>query len=504
MSSASSSSYKELDQGELISLLTAKDSELATQAREIERLQIYLANANRKMFGKKSERQTNDNQEELFSFETPPEQIEVPEVAVPAHTRKISRGRKPLPEALPRRREEHFPENMSCEFCGAPLKKIGEDITEELNYVPAHFEVVEHAKIKCACPSCKEGVVQGSLPPSVQPLAGARPGVGLLVFILISKFVDHLPLHRLEQIFGRQGIVIARQRMCDWLSGVMDYLEILWRLLKAETLSESYVQADETYIKVREFENEGQLTQGYLWGVHAPPAQVAFFEYFDTRSAEAAKEVLNGFRGAAQTDAYAGYNQVLLPDTVSRIACMAHIRRRFIEARALAPSECDRVTRQIAKLYALEAKWKECTPEARLVKRQKNARPELEKLFTMMEELQARLLPRHGLQEALSYAVKQRAQMFRYLEDGRYHLDNNAMERQIRPTALGRKNYLFAGSHEGAKRAAVFYSLLATCKLNKVNPVAWLTHVLKTMPSLPRHRYHELLPHRWNSSISKN
>ena len=455
---------------------------------EVDRLQVHVANINRRIFVKKSERQVPSSQEELFTFEEAAVCDETGEtVEVPAHKR-MQRGRKPLPAALPRRREEHWPEQKTCTQCGSELKKIGEDITEELEYVPAHFEVIEHAKIKCACPQCEsEGVPTGTLPPSAQPLPGARPGAMLLTFIVVSKYVDHLPLNRLEQIFLRQGIVIARQRMCDWLAGVMNYLELLWRLLKLEALSSNYVQADETYIKVREIEVPGQLLQGYFWGVHAPP-NIAFFEYFDTRSGEAAKEVLKGFRGRVQTDAYAGYNPVLLPDEVERIACLAHIRRRFIESRSLAPSECDRIIRQIAKLYALEAKWKKLSSEARFAKRHEIARPELEKLFSLFQETQSRLLPRHGLQEHLSYALKQRDEMFRYLDDGRYQLDNNAIERQIRPIAIGRKNYLFAGSHEGARRAAVFYSLLATCKLNNVNPNLWLATVLKTMPALPRNR----------------
>lgn len=486
------------ERAELISLLESRD-------REIQRLQVYMLNVNRKLFVSKSEREISPAQELLFTFEgqSKPEleqEDESADVDVSGHKRKLKRGRKPLPENLVRRREEHYPEQKTCTQCGAELKKIGEEITEELEFVPAHFEVVEHAKIKCACPNCEsEGVVIGSLPPAVQPLPGARPGVGLLVYILISKYVDHLPLHRLEQMFERQGIAIARQRMCDWLAGISCYLELLWLLLKTEVLSSSYVHADETYIKVREIETPGELAQGYFWAVHAPP-NLAFFEYFDTRASEAAEKVLSGFKGRVQTDAYAGYNVVMLPNQVERIACLAHIRRRFKEHRAFAPSECDKITRQISKIYALEAKWQKLADAERLKQRELHARGELEKLFTLLDEVQAKLLPRHNLQEHLTYALKQRTAMFRYLEDGRYALDNNAIERQIRPIAIGRKNYLFAGSHDGAKRAAVFYSLFATCKLNKVNPTAWLTHVLKAMPSLPRARYSELLPHRWKPS----
>jgi len=489
------------DAAQLIALLEAKDVQLERQAREIERLQAFVANSNRKIFVKKNERQVPaSEQEALFVFEQPSSTSEPSDesVTVPEHLRKKPSGRKPLAAELPRRRVEHFPDDMTCAQCGGQLEPFGEEVTEELEYQPAHFEVIEHAKIKCACPRCKQGVFTGKLPPSAQPLPGARPGAGLLTAITVNKYIDHLPLARQEQIFARQGIIIARQRMSDWLAGVHEYLAILWRFLKRETLSYSYVQADETYIKVHEVEQPGQFVQGYFWAVHAPPGKLAFFEYHDTRASEAAKLVLKDYRGRVQTDAYAGYNPVLLPDAVERIACMAHIRRRFIENTALAPAECNLVIKQIAKLYALEARWKDLSTEKRLVERTKHARPEMEKLFRIIGEVQARLLPRHALHEAaLNYALNQRECMLRYLDDGRYQLDNNAIERQIRPIALGRKNYLFAGSHDGARRAAVFYSLFATCKLNKVNPQTWLTHVLKTMPGLPVARYGELLPHRW-------
>jgi transposase len=467
---------------------------------DVERLQVHLLNVNRKMFGKKTERQApSSSQEELFTFEEEvPTAEEEQTIEVTAHKKTIKRGRKPLPDSLPTRREEYWSEAKACTQCGEELVKIGEEVTEELNYVPARFEKVVHAKIKCACPRCEsEGVKTGVLPPGTLPLPGARPGVGLLTFILISKYVDHTPLYRLEQIFARHGVTLSRQRMSDWLSSVSMYLETLWRLLCEDISKLPYVQGDETHIKVRESDADGELLQGYFWGAHAPPEKLAAFHYFPTRAGEAAKEVFHGFLGRVQADAYAGYNPILLPEKVERIACMAHIRRKLLDARPLLPAECDKLIQQIAKLYVFEKKWKELKPEKRFEQREKHARPELEKLFSMMEALQAKILPRHEFQKPLSYALKQRKEMFRYLENGNYHIDNNAIERQIRPIALGRKNYLFAGSHDGAKRAALFYSLLATCKLNNVNPATWLAHVLKTMPTLPRNRYYELLPHRW-------
>jgi hypothetical protein len=304
-------------------------------------------------------------------------------------------------------------------------------------------------------------------------------------------------------MFLRDGITLSRKRMCDWTQRVVDeYFSLLWQELKAEVLSFPYVQADETSIKVRDLEvlkAEQKLFTGYFWAVHAPP-DLAFFEYHPSRASESAKEVLKDFKGVVQTDAYAGYNAVVLPEEVSRLACLAHIRRKFIENRKLAPATADQIIRQIAKLYELEKKCRNLEPQERLAQRQQKAAPLFEDLYELMAESSKRLLPKHGLQEALRYALKQKTQMELYLSNGNYYIDNNAIERQIRPIALGRKNYLFAGSHDGASSAAVLYSLLATCKLCGVNPRNWMTDVLRRIPAHPRNQLADLLPQRWKNN----
>jgi hypothetical protein len=287
--------------------------------------------------------------------------------------------------------------------------------------------------------------------------------------------------------------------MCDWTKRVVDeYFSLLWQALKTEVLNFPYVQADETSIKVRDLEvlkSEQKLFTGYFWAVHAPP-NLAFFEYHPSRASESAKEVLKDFKGVVQTDAYAGYNAVVLPEDVCRLACMAHIRRRFIEGRNFAPKAADPIIKQIAVLYKLEKKWKNLKPEERKLRREKESKPLFEKLYDLIQETSGKLLPKHGLQEALQYALKQKTPMELYLNDGDYHIDNNPIERQIRPIALGRKNYLFAGSHDGARKAAVLYSLLATCKLSGVNPREWMTDVLRRIAAYPRNQIADLLPHR--------
>ncbi len=497
------SSYESLSKEALIPVLHSLQAAIAERDQEIDKLQRHISNANRKQFVKKSEK-LSGMQEELFSFEAQAEEV-TEEIEVAGHKRTVKRGRKPLPEDLPRRRVEYFPEEKTCESCGAELTVIGEEITEELERIPARIEVIEHVKIKCACSKCHGARVKtGCLPEGTLPLPGCRPGAGLLTHIILSKYMDHLPLYRQEHMLLREGIVVTRQRMSDWVGQVVETLLMrLYRALKEETLRLSYVHADETTIKVRDLEvleDNGKLLTGYLWAVLGPP-NLAFFEYHASRASEAAKEVLSGFEGTVQTDFYAGYNAVLLPDKVERLACMAHIRRKFLDSRDSAPRDCDPIIKQIAKLYRFESEWKHLSAAERMENRQKFSSPELEKLFASMQALSQRLLPKHPLQEALSYALKQRLEMSRYIESGDFSIDNNPVEREIRPVALGRKNYLFAGSHEGAKRAAVLYSLLACCKLNKVNPKDWLTDVLKRINAHPVSRIAELLPHRWVASI---
>ncbi len=469
------------------------------QNSEIEKLHHLLRQANKNLYGTKSEKLLSDSlsvQERLFDFAEPsiPETTEV--TVVPEHTRVITRGRKPLPD-LPRERIEYEPADINCSCCGKQMSRIGEETTEELEFIPAKFFIKEHVRIKRACSRCKDGVQTGVIPPSIQPLERARPGSGLLSHILLSKYCDHLPLYRQEQIFSRAGIQIPRQRMCDWIEKVVELLMPVYEALHKELLKESYLLGDETTIKIQDGKQEGKCHLGYFWGLHAPPKSLVWFHYAPTRASTVPEEILKEFEGFFTSDAYAGYNSILLPQKVERIACMAHIRRKFIEVRTTAPKECDVILQLIAKLYKIEEKAKKFSNKERQTLRQKDALPVVDKLFTYLKELTQSVLPRHLVQKALSYALAQETPMRRYLTDGRFHIDNNAMERQIRPIALGRKNYLFAGSHDGAKRAAVLYSLIGSCKLSGVNPFEYLCDVLQKVHTHPASKISEILPHRW-------
>lgn len=488
--------YENLEKEALVSEIILRD-------QEIDKLRHYLAQANKRIFGKKSEKLSiDDRQACIFSFELP-EPGPIPEtIEVPAHSRKKNRGRKPLPADLPRERVECPPESTTCSCCGKELSRIGEEITEELDIVPAHMVIRDYVRGKYACSHCKDqGVQTAPLPPSVQPLERSRPGIGLLVFIIISKYVDHIPLYRMEKMFLRLGIVVSRQRMSDWLALLVPKLVLLYECLIGQMLKVNYLQGDETEIEVQDPEVKGKLFKGYFWGAHAPDLKLAAFKYFDTRASAAAKDMFEGFNGALQTDAYAGYNTVLLPDKVRRIACLAHIRRKFIEATKSAPSECNHVVALIAKLYQIEKAAKDCAPEQRKALRQKHAPPILEALEKYLRQIQLSALPKAPVQEAIGYALSQWSELLRYLEDGRYHIDNNAMEREIRPIAIGRKNYLFAGSHDAAQRAAILYSFIASCRLNKINPTLWFIDVLKRLPKTDSSELHTLLPHLWKPLV---
>jgi len=336
------------------------------------------------------------------------------------------------------------------------------------------------------------------LPPSVQPLERSRPGAGLLTQIVVSKYVDHLPLFRQEAMFARQGIVIARARMCDWVAAVCELLKPLHEALRLELIELSYLQADETTIKVQDPEAPKHILTGYFWGLHAPPEKLAYFEYYATRASSAAKELLKGFKGTVQTDLYAGYNPVLLPPgTVERLACMAHVRRKFIEAQSVAKNQCRKVLQFISELYEIEKRIKNASISERKAMRENKSVPLLDKLKTYLLELKRTTLPKHALMKAIDYALSQWEEIARYTQNAIFDIDNNAMERDIRPIALGRKNYLFAGSHEGAKRAAMLYSFFACCKLHKVNTFEWLKDVIFRVQTDRSVSAADLLPHRW-------
>ena len=472
------------------------DEKYAAAINEIDKLHRLLNQANKNLYGRKSEKLSKETaQNPLFSFESAAEQTPLESVIeVASHPRRVPSLRRGLPSDLERERIEYDLDEKACSCCGAEMPVIGEEKSEELEFVPARFKVIEHVRLKRACPKCKQGVYAPKLPPEVKPLERCLPGPGLLAQIIISKYQDHLPLHRQEQIFARHRIHLPRQRMSDWIGGLAKLLEPIYQRLIEQIKSLDYFQADETTIKVQDETVKGKLHTGYLWAMLGPPGMVAY-HYAKSRAGEVPKKLFEGCKATIQTDAYAGYNVVFLPNGCRRLACMAHIRRKFIEAEASAKSACTQVLTLIAKLYKLEKQSKDLSTDERCALRKKKAFPELRRLYRLLRQLRRATLPQAALSKALQYAWSQKKEVLCYLRDGRFEIDNNQIERQMRPIAVGRKNYLFAGSHDGAHSAAVLYSLINTCKLNKVNAFDYLRDVLVRI-----HRpgkIEDLLPQNW-------
>ena len=502
--SENTSPYREyLDKPDaLVGFLVEKDSLISEKDHEIAKLQRMLHNLQKAQFGRKSEKFSVLSDNQLLLLES--EEVAAPEtpgsapIVVPAHTRS-ARIKRDLSK-LPHHTIEVNPESTTCRCCSKELSRIGEDVSLELEHQPARLFVNKYVRPRFACSSCKDGVLQAPLPESAKPLDRSIAGAGLLSHVLVSKYVDHLPLHRQQQMFARLGFEIPRKNLCEWTGAVVDqYLEPLWVLLKKEALAGDYLQGDETTLKIQDREVEGKCHLGYLWGMLSPEKGIVVFEYAASRAGEVAKDIFSDLKGALQTDAYAGYNPVYLPEKVARLACLAHVRRKFIDAGKSCSKESDAVLRLIAELYHLEKNWQGLAPPERLVQRKKKSLPVLKKLEEYLHALVTKTLPKAPLMEALKYTLNQWREIERIFEDGRFHLDNNMIEREMRPIAIGRKNYLFAGSHQGAKRAAIIYSLFATARLHKVNPQLWILHLLQNMRNYPINRLHELLPHRWGN-----
>lgn len=490
----------ESDPKKLIHLIVDRDLKIL-------HLQNQLAKLRKDKFGVKSERLSvvgGQDVLDIFLEEVPAPVIPLPTVLVPAHTSlKTKRKERGLPKDLPRVVDIVEPEQKSCPCCSETMVQIGEDVSERLEHEPAKYFIKEIHRPRYACSKCKEaGVVQAPLPASFELAEKSYAAPSLIAHVMVSKYMDHLPLYRQEQMMQRSGVSISRARMGDWIGIVCDrYLSGLWNKLKEEVLSENYIQADETTIKVQDPDVEGSCEIGYIWSAYAPNTKLSFFEYADSRSGSVAKDIFGEIEGTIQTDLYAGYNPVILPGKVTRISCIAHIRRKFIEVQKQSPTEASTVLQLIAKLYDHENKWKSLTPEDRTIQRQKHSIPILEKLKKYLTQVSDNSLPQSPIIKAINYALKQWEDVERIFSDGRFHLDNNAIEREIRPIALGRKNYLFAGSHDGARRAAILYSLFACCRLHKVNPYLWLKDVLEKIAHCSTADIPALLPHRWYPKI---
>ncbi len=400
-------------------------------------------------------------------------------------------GRMKLPEHL--RREEIIIEPAEdISTC----KKMGEEITEVLEWEPGELFVKKYVRPKYAKPD-KEGVWIGELPS--RPLEKAMAGPGLLSQIVIDKYVDHLPLHRQMQRFERNGVKLSYSTLTDWISSTCKLIEPLYEALKKEVLKSNYLHADETPIKVMNKEKSGETHRGYYWVYQSSIDKIVFFDYREGRGREGPMEILENFRGYLQSDGYSVYEGFKNKEGITLLNCMAHARRMFNEALDNDESRAAYAMVEIGKLYAIERSCKEQNLSFDEIKniRQEKSVPILDSLGKWIKEQYMQTTPKSPIGKALAYSIERWEKLSLYTQEGMLNIDNNPVENSIRPVALGRKNYLFAGSHEAARRSGMLYSLLGTCKMHCIEPYAWLKDVLGKIADHPINQIQELLPHRY-------
>ena len=405
-------------------------------------------------------------------------------------TEKIATGRMKLPASLPREQVIIEPTEDVTGW-----KKIGEEITEELERIPGKLFVKQYIRPKYARPN-GEGIVIGELPS--RPIEKGIAGPGLLAQIIIDKYTDHLPIYRQIQRFEREGIKLPASTLTDWISATCTLLEPLYEVHRKLVLNSDYLQVDETPIKVLDKDKKGTTHRGYHWVYHAPQERLVLFDYREGRGREGPQECLKDFKGYLQTDGYVVYEDFANKSGVTLLSCLAHARRKFDEAKDNDLARASYVLTEIQKLYALERQVKEdeLSDDALYQLRQQQAVPILNNLKVWMLENYKTVLPQSTIGQALYYSLQRWDKLSRYTTDGRLKIDNNLVESAIRPVAIGRKNYLFAGSHNGARRAAMLYSFLGTCKINHVNPFDWLRDVLIRIPEHPVNKLELLLPNK--------
>lgn len=371
-------------------------------------------------------------------------------------------------------------------------KRIGEFVTEILSYKPAELYIRKIIRPKYVIASGE--VIIAAMPEL--PLPKANVDASVLAKMIIDKFADHLPFYRQLKRFKREGVEIAASTYNGWYKQVSDLLEPLYETLVKHTTNTDYLKADESPIPVQTSDKKGATHKGYQWVYENPAKKIIAFQYHKSRAKEAPDEMLKNFSGALQTDGYAAYNHFEKDKQIKLLACMAHARRKFDEAKANDKVRAEHVLLLIQRLYAIErkAKEQEMTPDQRYDLRQKESVPVLEELHDYLLKQKDRVVPKSSIGKAIAYTLHLWHRLIRYTENGKYDIDNNSIENKIRPLALGRKNYLFAGSHESAQRTAMMYSFLGTCALNDVNPREWMEQTINKIATHPANKLFELLP----------
>jgi transposase len=474
-----------------------------TLLEQIDDLNGQLYYLKRQLFGKKSEKL--DPAQRLL-FENLYDQVKAkidqqkPSRAPTVKKRKNANhhGRNALPQDLPREVIEIEPpdEEKICPVCHKEKQRIGSEETEKLEYVPASFYVKKYVRHKFACKACESHVSIGELPPMA--IDKGIPGEGLLAHIITSKYGDHLPLNRLEGILKRHGVEITVSTMCDWVGKSADLLAPLVKRMRARILQSPLINTDDTPIPIKSKKRRGSTYNGYLW-VYIDRDGDVVFDFTPTRSREGPVKFLGKFSGYVQADAFSGYDEFFRTSDATEVGCHAHARRKFDYALDTDPVRAARLLVLWGQLYDIErqAKAEHFSSAQLLEARQKQAKPILAEIKRVLNEYKDQVRPKSPMGKAITYSLNQWGALNRYVDDPMLEIDNNLSERTLRMVVIGRKNYMFAGSEAGAWRAAVIYSLVASCKLNDIDPFKYFRDVLARVSTHPADRIDELLPSEW-------
>ena len=482
--------------------LAAQQEKLLSRDNEIEHLKLVIAKLRRMIFGTKSEKVSR----EIEQLELKLEELETQraervtastEASAPAKTKPV---RRPLPEHLPREVHTHLPAEDACPDCGGQLRKLGEDVSEILERVPATYKVIRHVRVKMACTRC-DVIVQAPAPS--RPIERGLAGPNLLAHVLVSKYAVHLPLYRQSEIFAREGIDLDRSTLADWVGAASHLLAPLVDQIRKHVLAADKIHADDTPVPVLA-PGMGKTKTARLWtyvrddrsaGLDMPPA--VWFAYTEDRKGEHPRQHLSSFTGILQADGYAGFHHLYEGGRIVEAACWAHVRRKFYDIQiANGSAIAAEAIQRVGALYDIEREIRGKAADLRCQVRQARAGPLVEELHRWLNKTLTQLSRKSDTAVAIRYALSRWRALTRYLDDGRIEIDNSAAEQALRVVALGRKNFLFCGSDAGGERAAAIYSLLGTAKLNGLDPELYLRRVLEQIADHPINRIQELLP--WN------
>jgi len=476
------------------------ESKLSDTESRLAEMEFQLDQLKRLYYGSKRERfikNADENQMTLpFDVEEEPQPEKQQETItyVRTKTKRVNHpGRMALPDHLPVKEIVIEPEEDTT-----GMKCIGKEVTDQLELIPAKLFIKRFIRPKYMKPEDEKTLTQKGViaPLPVFPIEKGIAGPGLLTQIMIDKFVDHLPIYRQIERFKREGIKIPSSTLNGWQESVSNLLWPLYENLKSRVLQQGYLQVDETPIQVLDRTKKGKTHRGYHWIYSSPLEKTVLFDYQHGRSREGPSKLLKNFNGYLQTDGYIVYDFIAKRKDITHLNCMAHARRGFEKALPYDKEKAGYAMDLFQKLYAIEQKAREekFSPEERYELRLAQALPVLNELSKWMVETYKTSLPKSPIGKAVTYCLPRWDNLINYLHDGSLEIDNNLAENAIRPIALGRKNYLFAGSHRGAERAAMFYSFFGTCKKNEVNPFEWLKKVLEVIPEHKVNMLHELLP----------